>query len=216
MNFITRHRYSIIFGWITVVLLSTYFINKFTFQNNSSVLFIFVLLIVPVVVSIISHFNIKKNKQKYLFSKTNYYELIKLNIYKDLIKKLNEVTKVLELPNEYHIGHEQRLVLSFNDQYCELSIKNTIVSYKYYYSKTFDNISIYDKKGFEYQSTNVLFSELLNMINNLLLGKLVYQESNKIKLTYAVLKRDNLVLYEYKSNFKKKNYKITNKEEIKL
>ena len=216
MNFINRHRHAIIITWIIGVLCFTYFINKFTFENNSSILFLSVLFIVPSIVLLISFKAIKQNKQKYLYSKTNYYELIKLNINNELVKKLKDVTRVIELSDEYLIGNSQRLVLSINKEFSEIYIKNTGVSFKFYYSKTFDYLGLYDHKGFEYQSTHILFSEIFQLINNLLSADLEYFESYKVKLDFALLKRNDVVLYEFKSKYKKNKYKITYQEIIRL
>lgn len=216
MNFITRHRYSLIFGWIIIILGITYCVNRFNFENNSSVLFLFAVVIVPIIITIVSNFNIKHNKQKYLYSKTNYYDLIKLNINKELVNNLKEITELNIVKDEYIIGPNQRLILTFNQYYCELSIRNTIVSFKYYYSKSFDNLSMYDKRGFEYQSTHILFTELIHHINNLLKDELLYVETKKIQLNYAALLKDDLVLYEYKTYFRNKKSKYTYQEVIKL
>ena len=72
-------RYRAVFTLIYefLLLLIFYLITKFHFKNNTSLLLLFLILIVPIVLSILSHLLKKENKQKYLNSKTSYDTLIK-------------------------------------------------------------------------------------------------------------------------------------------
>ncbi len=72
MNYLARNKYWILLIWFISVLIFYKIYNNFTFENNESILFIFLIAGVPTIIEIISRIAYLKNKKQYMNTRTNH------------------------------------------------------------------------------------------------------------------------------------------------
>ena len=205
MKFILKNAAWINLIWLLLVLLFFKYYNNFYFENNESVYFIISLLIVPITILVINTIVHKKQLKKYQKSRENYQLRIKETINDEFIPSLKEITKVALDNDLIYFGNNLNGNIIVHETYIELLIKDTSVSYKYYYGKVISDYNLFDKRGYEMKDVNVLYQDLLLLIKSLLNEQLVYQESTKKhQIIYAKLLVNNNVKYLYSlKNYKK-------------
>lgn len=215
MNFLTRNKYWITLVWFLLVLIFFKFYNNFYFEDNTSIYFLSALLIIPVILIVISKITYHRNKHKYFNKTNNYFELVVKSYETELVDKLKNLTNVKCIHNSIYFGINFRGVILINSEYISLSILNTQVEYKYYYSNDFSYRTIYDKVGFQLQTPKLIFREILKDINNLVNKELHYEENKKLLIIkYVKLFDETNIYYLYKQ--KNKRYNITYEESFKL
>ncbi len=179
MKFIVKYFYWLILAWITIVLTFFKIYNDFLFVNNQSILFIFLLLIVPIILSIIRYIVHRQNINKIKNLKTNYPERIAQLIDKQLLDYLKTLTNLNIVSNDIYFGIDYQGLITYNDVYLEVRILNTNVSIKYYYGKTINVINTFDKVGYEHLDVKILLQDVKILVSDLLTKEVIYKETKK-------------------------------------
>jgi len=218
-------RYRAVFTLIYefLLLLIFYLITKFHFKNNTSLLLLFLILIVPIVLSILSHLLKKENKQKYLNSKTSYDTLIKKDyesgkFEKEFISKLSKIVpnvKPRYSDKEIMItcGIKNNITIMFNEQKTIVFIDNTNIIYQYIYGYKDDDVTKYDHKGISKIPTERFYNLLIKRISDLVDKEYQYIEYyqgndyNGCLLKHNDKEIYNIVINEKKNIFKRNKSK---------
>lgn len=214
MNFIARNKYWILLLWILSVLIAYKFYNNFVFQNNQSILFILLIIGIPIGLISIGKIAYIKNKKQYLTKQSNYFEIVKNNYKSELLQPLRSITNVFESDNKIIFGANSKGIIELKQEYLEITILNTNVIWKYYYTNNIDSKSYYDKVGYQYCNVLTLFADVIYDIKGLLNFELEYSYFVKFNnINYAKLEVNNIVKYLYKAK-EKKEYKPNNIEKF--
>lgn len=215
-----KYRKIIILIWWIVILLLFKFINNFIFNNGSSILFIFLVAIVPLFLNILAKRRMTRLKAQKEIKKKSYFDLIQYDIKNGIFQHyfINKILKlklklsfeVLENQVDLIIGEQQKIYLNFNEQKAFLQIVDTLIIYRFYYTRSFDELTKYDMRGLEYHSTNHLYQALLSIIKKLTSESLRYEEITYGKkiVGYYLYQGDD-ILYQIKE---KKQYRPFTKE----
>lgn len=215
MKHIIRYYYWIVLLWIILVLIFFKLYNNFYFQNNESIVFVVLLLIVPITLTIIKKVVHRLNMNYFLKIKNNYFELLEKEIHNSLIKELKTITNINIVGNHIFFGNDYQGIIIYEETYLELKIVNTHVSYKYYYGKTLNDLSLFDRTGFENKDPKVLCTEVLILIKSLINKELEYCELRKGKKVLSVkMSYNDILKYSYHLKNSKKSIKFNYKRTI--
>lgn len=215
MKHIIRFYYWIILLWIVLVLVFFKFYNNFYFQNNESIIFLLLLLIVPIVLTIIKKVVHKINMNYFLKIKNNYYELLEKEIHSSLIKDLQTITNLNIVGNHLYFGKDYQGIIVYNETFVEIKIVNTVVSFKYYYGKTLEELALFDRVGFENKDPKVLCTEIFLLVKSIINKELIYEELRKGKRILASkLTINDILKYVYQAKSKKNFQKYNHKRKI--
>lgn len=174
----------IILIWWIIVLIVFKVTTNFEFSNGNSLIFVGLLVIIPLTLFIIANIFKKKLMKEGKKNKIPYFQRIKEDIksktfYNEFLSKIStlnfsqieEDNKIILVSNLLEIVFSQSLV--------SISIKNTQVIYRYYYSNKFTELSKYDKKYLQYKGTSVLYQLLVEKVLLLSNNELTYFENKK-------------------------------------
>ena len=183
---IIRYRAVITLIYEFLLLLIFYFITKFHFKNYSSLILLFLILIVPIALAVLSSKIKKENKRKYLNLKTSYDTLIKKDyesgkFEKEFFYKLSkEVANVNKRYSDKEImitcGEKENITLIFKEQKAILFIDDTNIIYQYIYGFKDDDITKYDQKGISKIPTERFYNLLIKRITSLINKEYQYIE----------------------------------------
>ncbi len=214
---IIAYRHLIILIWLILILLIFKITTNFKFKNGSSLVFIGLIIIVPLIIYTYSFINIKKNKETVKINKDGYYQ----TIVKDLEKgnfQTNFLDKLSNLNLKYLCNHLDVLIVkiinhnqdilkvTFSQNQATLEILDTKIIYHFYYSHIIDEFTKYDIRNFEYKEPTVLYSKILEKINFLINKEYIYTYTKKQVSLITTL--DNVEVYNVKVNkklFEKEN-----------
>ena len=107
---IIAYRHLIILIWLILILLIFKITTNFKFKNGSSLVFIGLIIIVPLIIYTYSFINIKKNKETVKINKDGYYQ----TIVKDLEKgnfQTNFLDKLSNLNSPFVLTFNLKVVL---------------------------------------------------------------------------------------------------------
>lgn len=177
----------IIIWWIIVIGFFKIY-NDFEFENGSSLIFLGLLIILPLLLYIIGL--IRKHtilKQKEL-KQGKYINLIKKDIAnnkieKEFLKYLTDLHLEHLVIDNQHIYQNDTLKVEFLELYASIKIINTKVVYKFYYTNKFNDYTKYDTRYYQYHPTTRLYSLMVSKIYEIKDKEYIYIESKKgIKL----------------------------------
>ena len=140
---IIAYRHLITLIWLILILLIFKITTNFKFKNGSSLVFIGLIIIVPLIIYTYSFINIKKNKETVKINKDGYYQ----TIVKDLEKgnfQTNFLDKISNLNLKYLCNHLDVLIVkiinhnqdilkvTFSQNQATLEILDTKIIYHFY------------------------------------------------------------------------------------
>lgn len=212
-TFLAMYRNIIILLWWIIILVVFKITTNFEFHHGLSILFVFLVVLVPFTFYLIT----KVYQQKLIQAKKNrkgsYYQRIK----KDFEGKVFE--KNLIFPLEEYIGHidikiendeikllHPQLICTFQQKKATIQIVDTRVCYAYYYSFQIDRIHTYNTLHMQYHDTSYLYHMMLNRIQLLRQDVLLYQE-NKNSCLLTNLEQTKVLYKENMKHRQKEKYK---------
>lgn len=222
---IVAYRHLIILIWLILVLLIFKITTNFKFKNGSSLVFVSLLLIVPIVIYIYSFINIKKNKEAVKINKDGHYQNITRDIDKGIFKSCF-LDKLTQLNLKYLcdltdivcvkiINHNVEILnVIFNANQAIIEINDTKIVYRFYYSHMINEFTKYDLRNFEYKETSILYSKIVEKVSELINKEYIYIYSKKQISLVAV--PSNEELYNVKVNKKLFDKENKNKKTIRL
>lgn len=210
--FITRNKQWLEFIWIVGVLVFFKLYNDFIFEQGDSYIFFIALFIVPFSLELESYYVRRKNKAKYHIKHSSFLKLIESNLDKELLDEITKTTRMLTDPDSLTIYFGPRLLgtIKFSETFASVSIVDTSVEYRFFYSQTEYILTKYDESGFEFRPVTYLFQRMLNRINQLTSLDLVYKEYYKKKkiVAVALMDKDDILYF----NKVKHNVKTNDKQ----
>lgn len=205
------YRSFIILVWIITILIIFKIVNNFLFKNGSSLIFITLIFILPLIFWILTQIARKKSIKEKKKLETKYYlrilnDIKESNFDKQFINPLKQLISYSTFNDSNNIIFEnENLIIGFNEIKSYISIKNTNVTFSYYYSNKFYKSTIYDEKFMQYQDTKELYQLMINKLETLLSEPLIY-ETNKYNLR-LIGSNTKQVYYEIIKKPKKIKYK---------
>lgn len=184
-----KYRKLIILIWWMLILVIFKIYNNFVFKKGSSIIFILLFFVVPLSIMLIAKRRMSRIKAISKIKKTSYFNLIKYDIkngtfHQSFLQRLARL-KLKVMFEDYDdsltsfdllIGDNDKIYLNFTEEKAILQITNTLIIYRFYYTKAFDELTKYDIRGLEYHNTNQLYQALYTIIENLVKDDLIYEE----------------------------------------
>lgn len=201
---IIQYNSIITFVWWVLLLISFRIINNFHFQNGSSIIFLILFFIPPVIFKTISIRHRRRIKSQKAARKSGYYIQIKNDIdtnvfYANFLAPIKYQFGSLNLDvkeSEINILINDTISLIFTEKKATISLLETNIKYSFYYSKDFEDLTKYDIRGVEFYPTEKLYQDIIISLNNLT-GDLIYEEVYQGgKYLGCLLYRDNEVIYQ--------------------
>ena len=212
---LSKYRPIIILIYEILILTIFYIYNGYNFENNSSIIFIIAILIVPIVLSILTSIIRKENQIKYRNLKTNYDTLIKEDILKGkcfnkFIEELknktsNVIIKTSDVNQLITIGKYQNITILIDQKKTVISIDKTNIVFQYIYGYIDDDTTKYDQKGISNKPLDRFYNLLLKRITSLLNNEFSYEEYY-FGRTYNGCKLSNSKETIYKIKLKEKSF----------
>lgn len=206
----------IILIWWAIILIVFKVTTNFEFRNGTSLIFISLLVIFPLVLFIISRVFLKGLQKTNNKNKIPYFQRIKVDVKdktfnKELISKLPLSNITLLNDEDKILVDDINLIIEFNKTFASIIIKNTKVIFHYYYTNKFHIITKYDTRHLQYKPTNYLYKIIVEKVNELCSSDLTYMENKKC----VILLIDDKVIYS-NTDKKIKPNKFKNKIKISL
>lgn len=216
-TFLAIYKNIIILIWWIIILIIFQITTKFEFHNGSSLIFILLMFILPLILYIFGviykHQLVKTKRRK----KEPFFNQIKNDYENKKIKK--EFIDKLPLNVSDHMTEDAIMIsneeinINFNKAFVSININNTKIIFRYYYTFNLKEFTKYDQKLLQYRSTSYLYTVLLNQINLLVEADLQYFESkNDCKL--IDLTSNNILFTTFKKPFKKRKYNLVSSIKI--
>lgn len=198
-TFLAMYKNIIILVWWLMILVIFKIWNNFVFENGSSLLFVFLIVVLPLTLYIFgivyknSLLKQKSLKKKPLFENIQSdYEANKLQkIFSDEIEKLK---LNVEKKEEKIMLHNNQVAIVFERHYSQIKLIQTKVVYYFYYGTHFTSITSFDQKMLQFHSPNYLYNQVKTQLAKLLECSLTYMENKKC---YKLIdSTTNKVLYD--------------------
>ena len=206
---VSKYRSILILVYEIILFTIFYLYNKFIFKNNTSILFISLVFIFPIILSILKAIIKNENLKKYHNLKTNYNTLIITDIKKgkyfnkfiEELKSLtnNVVIKTSDVNQLITLGKYNNINILIDSNNTIISIDNTYIKYQYIYGYIGDNTTKYDFKAISNKTLDRFYNLLLKRIKVLINNEFNYTEYYFGK-TYngCILKNHKETLYQIK------------------
>lgn len=209
-TFFNIYKNLIIVLWCVGVIIAFKIINNFEFQNGSSLIFIGLLVVVPFIIYILGIFRKRRLIKQKVAKEGRFIGSIKKDAESKKLRKelLNEFDFV-QIENQECIQFENDIfLLEFNNKLAKLTIKDTLIEYKYFYVNKFFEYNKYDHRYVQYYPTTRLYSLIKLQIEELIGHTYIYKENKRgIKLidqdtNEVVYSLPNIKFQKYRSNVK--------------
>ena len=184
--FLARYRGIIILLYEIILLTFFYLLNEFNFKNHNSIVFIFLIILFPLLLSILKYLIKKENQKKYHNKKSDYDTLIKNDINKGkyfnkFISDLKNITKFVEVKTSLNnqlitLGDYKNITILIDQTKTVISIDDSHVIYQYIYGYIDDNTSKYDLKGIGKKTLDSFYNLLLKKVKSLINNEFEYNE----------------------------------------
>lgn len=219
-KFILAYRHLIVLIWLIIVLLIFKLTINFKFTNGLSLLFIFLLIIVPICFYIYIKILINKNIEKISLNKNGYYQVLlkdinTINFTTNFLEKLSllNLKYLLNMDDQPLIKvinhNDQILDIVFSETKASINIVNTNIKFNFYYSHIIDDFTKYDLRNFEYKDPIVLYTKIIEKVSELINKEYIYICSNKKMVLTTIIDKKDIYQYENKKREKvKKEQKI--------
>lgn len=202
-TFFNIYKNIIIIIWWIVVIVAFKLINNFQFENGTSLIFIGLLIIVPLVIYILGLIRKKRILKQKVAKQGKYIDLIKKDfnskkLDKYFLNNLNRLDLKYIEDTEELIFENEVVRIGFNEYYSYIEFINTYVIYKFYYKNKFIDYTKYDQRYMQYYSTTKLYSLMLERIEEFINTSYTYIENKKgVRL---VNDKTNLIVYSLPKN----------------
>lgn len=183
---ILRYHSIIILLYEFIILTIFWLITGFVFENNNSLILVFLMIVPPIILYIFYHIFKKHNYQKFNDYHSSYFNLIKKDIKTTkidelLIKPIKEVLsnliyKVTDKQIYLNGGSKNKITIMIEENLTTLIIDNTRIIYQYIYDFKGIDVTKYDYKGIKKYPTTKLYNLIIDQVKNLTNKNLNYTE----------------------------------------